>query len=65
MFSILIILLTCYVQDCYLGYRAATDCQAVAGRAKIVYRVVVVNYYSNSLVVSELLIRYYEKINNN
>jgi len=59
--DILIMLLTCFVQDCYRGYQAAIDCQAVAGKAKRVYRVAVVNYYNNNLVVFELPIRYYEK----
>jgi len=54
-------MLTCFIQDCYRGYRVAIDCQAVAGRAKRVYRVAVVNYYNNNLVVFEFLIRYFEK----
>jgi len=53
---------TYFGQDCYRGYRAAIDCQVVAGRAKKVYRVAVVNYYNNSLGAFELPIRYYEKI---
>lgn len=65
MVFILKLLLTYFVQGFYRGYQAATDCQVVAGRVKRVYRVAVVNYCNNSLVVYELPIRYYEKINNN